>query len=265
MAAQAPRSSRRHELARMLATRTRAAGSRRSRSRRGLHVAPRNVNFLDRHPKLDRKSAGFVWKLAALLLSPLERTVFLDNDGVLRPDLIEISLKISDLAMPVDPRRSATARRRECAGGRPADESAGGPDDVYGRNSPVCSCMMAWRRTPSVTELFESAASLLLERAVPATLAPARAACGAPRVALRQGDQEMIFTQLVHGRSAAAKPSLLVLPEEYYCPGVSAWSGKAALPYVWSTSFGEYPCYAVHGHEIAANASERNAALGLSS
>ena len=83
--------------------------------------------------------------------------------------------------------------------------------------------------------------------------------------ALRQGDQEMIFTQLVHGRSAAAKPSLLVLPEEYYCPGVSAWSGKAALPYVWSTSFGEYPCYAVHGHEIAANATERNAALGLSS
>ena len=82
---------------------------------------------------------------------------------------------------------------------------------------------------------------------------------------LRQGDQEMIFTQLVHGRSAAAKPSLLVLPEEYYCPGVSAWSGKAALPYVWSTSFGEYPCYAVHGHEIAANASERNAALGRSS
>ena len=64
---------------------------------------------------------------------------------------------------------------------------------------------------------------------------------------------------------AAAKPSLLVLPEEYYCPGVSAWSGKAALPYVWSTSFGEYPCYAVHGHEIAANATERNAALGLSS
>ena len=82
---------------------------------------------------------------------------------------------------------------------------------------------------------------------------------------LRQGDQEMIFTQLVHGRSAAAKPSLLVLPEEYYCPGVSAWSGKAALPYVWSTSFGEYPCYAVHGHEVAANATERNAALGLSS
>ena len=83
--------------------------------------------------------------------------------------------------------------------------------------------------------------------------------------ALRQGDQEMIFTQLVHGRSAAAKPSLLVLPEEYYCPGVSAWSGKAALPYVWSTSFGEYPCYAVHGHELAANMTERNAALGLSS
>ena len=75
----------------------------------------------------------------------------------------------------------------------------------------------------------------------------------------------MIFTQLVHGRSAAAKPSLLVLPEEYYCPGVSAWSGKAALPYVWSTSFGEYPCYAVHGHEIASNSTERNAALGLSS
>ena len=42
-------------------------------------------------------------------------------------------------------------------------------------------------------------------------------------------------------------------------------SGKAALPYVWSTSFGEYPCYAVHGHDIAKNATERNAALGLSS
>ena len=234
-------------------------------------VARRNEQFLRRHPKLDRKSAGFVWKLAALLLSPFERTVFLDNDVVvLRPDLIEIllgqSLKISDLAMPVDPRRYwrprgganvPAAGRRTNLPEDPTMFTAGIP--------PVCSCMMAWRRTPSVSELFESAASLLLERAVPRDIGTGARGVRRAARALRQGDQEMIFTQLVHGRSAAAKPSLLVLPEEYYCPGVSAWSGKAALPYVWSTSFGEYPCYAVHGHELAANMTERNAALGLSS
>ena len=81
---------------------------------------------------------------------------------------------------------------------------------------------------------------------------------------MRQSDQEALWLELFTG-PPAQQPALLVLPEEYYCPGVSAWSGKAALPYVWSTSFGEYPCYAVHGHEIAANATERNAALGLSS
>ena len=110
--------------------------------------------------------------------------------------------------------------------------------------------MVAFHNTPVVRSLWWGAAIRLIEGRHPS---------------VRQGDQEMIFTKLVHGRSGAAKPSLLVLPEEYYCPGVSAWSGKAALPYVWSTSFGEYPCYAVHGHEIAANATERNAALGLSS
>ncbi len=80
-------------------------------------VARRNEQFLRRHPKLDRKSAGFVWKLAALLLS---RPVAEDQ-------------RLSDAGRPAA--LLATARRRERAGGRPAGESAGGPDDVYGRNT----------------------------------------------------------------------------------------------------------------------------------
>ena len=131
---------------------------------------------------------------------------------------------------------------------------------------PVCSCMMSWRRTPSVVELFESAASLLLERAVPRDIGMRMLGTrGAKRAALplRQGDQEMIWAQLVHGQSATglAKPKLLVLPEEYYCPGVRAWATPHPFPFTWQTSFGEYPCYAVHSHALAANATERDAAL----
>ena len=203
------------------------------------------------HPKLDRTSAGFVWKLAALLLSPFERTVFLDNDVVvLRPDLIEIllgqSLKISALAMPVDPRRYwrprgganvPAAGRRTNLPEDPTMFTAGIP--------PVCSCMMAWRRTASVTELFESAASLLLERAVPRDIGTGARGVRRAARALRQGDQEMIFTQLVHGRSAAAKPSLLVLPEEYYCPAVAGT--KQAIDIAARLSLGLRPAWGYAG------------------
>ncbi len=63
-----------------------------------------------RHPrslKIREGSHVFLWKLAALLLSPFERTVYLDADvmvlsRVLVSDLLHNSLQRHDIAMPID-------------------------------------------------------------------------------------------------------------------------------------------------------------------
>jgi hypothetical protein len=85
---------------------------------------------------------------------------------------------------------------------------------MFGRGQPpFCSCVMAFRRTPRVRRLFAHAAVRLAHRLNPTDLTD-------PAVGVRQTDQEMLWLELFTG-PVEQQPSLLVLPEEYYCPAVA--------------------------------------------
>lgn len=248
-----------------------AAGLTNSHRFGGLRTTPRPPQERER-PHMMRPH--YLWKLLALASSPFLETVYLDSDVlVLRPtlvtDLLEHSLLVSDLAMPIDPERPKTATSLSTARKHLAALSKGTAvtdPDMYGRGiPPLCSGLFAYRRTPSVQRLLEAAAARLALFLNPHDFS------GEP-FQLRQGDQEMLWLQLA---TAPADPQLrlLPLPEEYAC-GTFWPLGKSKpveTPYhLWVTGIGlghrplwasggvsgllghgrtnRYDCHAIHFH-----------------
>lgn len=198
---------------------------------------------LPRHRRARPAEVPWLFKFAALLLTPFNETVYLDLDVlVLSPsflaDLFERSLRVADLAAPNDPAREA----REYPTFHRLDD--------FGRGvPPPCASLLAYRLTPAVRRMFEAAAAGLLHRSVDLK---ARG--------FRNGDQELIWHLLWSGPPDAGL-RLMQLPEEYYCPvrrgrtymhqlGPSL-DGPVLAPGTWPrwrTSWGKYRCKALHGH-----------------
>ena len=142
-----------------------------------------------------------LWKLIALAASPYQETVFIDNDilvlsHTLVSDLLDHSLHVSDLAFVQDPARprSEARERVNLASARLRGRIVTSPL-MYARGvPPLCTCVMAYRRTPSVRQLLHRATARhflrlnTLDVSTPST--PTH---------IRQGDQEMIWFQLVTG------------------------------------------------------------------
>ena len=206
----------------------------------------------------------YAWKLIAQAASPYEETVFIDNDilvlsRTLVSDLLDHTLHVSDLALVQDPARppSETLRTRtNLASARARGHIVTAPSMYAHGVPPLCTCVMAYRRTPSVRQLLHRAtARLFLHLNTLDVSTPSQ------RTVIRQSDQEMIWFQLVTGTPDALL-RLLVLPEEYYCPAWYPAKGRtAASPYhylvksiaageapVWTTRWGNYDCHAVHLH-----------------
>ena len=208
----------------------------------------------------------FLWKLLALASSPYSETLFVDNDVlVLNPllvrDLLLRSLHLSDFVAITDPARPEAYTWEYYKKLQRSEQGANVMDSppMYRRAvPPLCTALMAFRRTPSVEQLLLRAAARLALYMNPydPTQRPF-----AFRV--RQSDQEMLWFQLSAGEP---DPLLRVfaLPEEYLCPAY--WPNHPLgnnndLPYyhyiyaiaagrtpTWSTRWGSYDCHATHFH-----------------
>ena len=190
----------------------------------------------------------WLWKLAAFLISPFERTVYVDADimvlsGTLAADMLHRSLRTYDMAMPVDvarlgsldprwssrrtkldkrkvfkaaPMKYALVKRPETAQETPHARIESGANLVvsppmFSRGQPpFCCCLMAYKRTPKVRQFFMAGATRLLG-AMHLT-DPTNSTLG-----IRQTDQEMLWFEL-HTGDPTSQPSVMLLPEEYYCP-----------------------------------------------
>ena len=222
----------------------------------------------------------------AQAMTPYEETFYLDNDvlvlqATLAKDLLTNTLRVSDLMMPVDPvrqshstsvsdiRKTKQSRRWGVAAKTPPMYDMGIP--------PLCTCVMAYRRTPSVLRLLEGAAVRL---ALSLNSVDPTVRKGMP-VIIRQSDQEMLWLELTQSPSDPLL-RLFVLPEEYFCPAywpqvdtkhatkkgisfydyISAWStqgknqttnakkrSQVVVP-KWKTGYSPagYPCKATHFH-----------------
>jgi len=135
----------------------------------------------------------YLWKLLVQAASPHMETVYLDNDILTLDDgfvddLLDQTLLVSDLAMAIDPARplsshSSVAERRKVKMQIQSGSVVNRPP-MYGHGiPPLCSCLMAFRRTPSVNSvLLGAAARLILKRP------PTRAAQPGPTAAKRPRD-----------------------------------------------------------------------------
>ena len=187
---------------------------------------------------------AWLFKFAALLLSPFNATVYMDLDVlVLSPtlvdDLLHHTLRVADLAFPHDPAREP---REYPMFHRVADFGRGVP--------PMCAGLLAFRLTPSVSRLLERAADALLRRTA-----------DLKALGFRNGDQEMLWHQLWTGGVADPSLRMMQLPEEYFCPfrrgrermrqlgpSLDGPVLAAATWPRWVTSWGRYRCKALHGH-----------------
>jgi len=138
------------------------------------------------------RPSPFAFKLAAMLATEWEATLFLDADlFVLEPALVHTlltsTLRLADLAAPVVP------GRHKMLGQRVAATAPGAP--------VLCSCLMAYRR--AALPLLRDAAERLLTLSEPSLL--------------RQGDQEYIWLAWTE-RFAQEGVRVLPLPEDWYCP-----------------------------------------------
>ena len=152
-------------------------------------------------------------KLLALLQTPFERTVFLDNDVyLLRRDFVtsmQNIARVSDVAMPIDPVRTAIL-------------------------VPMgCSCIVNYNIN-RVRSLFREALEIFDNRSM--------------FKGMRRGDQEAIWLAWTrttnHDTTTTSNTTstrFLLLPEEYYC----FWHGYRK---VWSSAHRSYNCFALHGH-----------------
>lgn len=154
---------------------------------------------------------AYLFKLSTLLATSFSRALFVDSDmHVRQPELVHVllhsTLEFSDIAAPVD-----TGRNRWLV-------------DIFDKAPPLCSCLMAFRNTPSIKSVWRGAARRLVDVAHPG---------------LRQGDQEMIYFEWIERRRDLR---VLLLPEEWYCP----LRGAGGL---WKSPHGEkYQCRAMHAH-----------------
>jgi len=164
-----------------------------------------------------------LWKLASFLQSPFRRTLYLDQDVLvvwppLAHGLLTETLNIADLASPLDVGRFF-------------------PPYSTSPIPPICGCFIAYSNAIAVHELFFGAASRLIGKA---------------HRGVRQGDQEMIRLEWMSGHQSLR---ILMLPEEYYCPGLQ-YVQENATRAEWHTSWkgtlhverGRYRCKAVHAH-----------------
>ena len=218
-------------------------------------MATRRLSDLkQRKPELVRMVDGsmtFLWKLGWLLLSPFQRTVFLDADVLvlersLVSSLLRRSLRIHEIAFNVDVARPGSLdpsyqtvrslvgsnnvmRTRPIGNGdRPQPQNA--PQFAKGF-PPVCSAMIAFRRQPRVRRLLLYAAARLMSMLNPSDLTNAS-------LGIRQTDQEMLWFELITG-DEAQQPSTLLLPEEYYCPATSG--SRHLLDFLDRLELGIYP------------------------
>ena len=217
-------------------------------------AARRLSDLKQRKPELVRMVDGsmtFLWKLGWLLLSPFQRTVFLDADVLvlersLVSSLLRRSLRIHEIAFNVDVARPGSLdpsyqtvrslvgsnnvmRTRPIGNGdRPQPQNA--PQFAKGF-PPVCSAMIAFRRQPRVRRLLLYAATRLMSMLNPSDLTNAS-------LGIRQTDQEMLWFELITG-DEAQQPSTLLLPEEYYCPATSG--SRHLLDFLDRLELGIYP------------------------
>ena len=170
--------------------------------------------MLDSSGHVDGRDAllfdAYLFKLSTLLNTRFSRALFVDADmHVRQPELVHLmlhsTLELSDVAAPVD-----TQRNRWLV-------------DVFEKAPPLCSCLLAFRNTPSVQSLWRGAARRLVHVTHPG---------------VRQSDQENIYFEWIYARHDLR---VLVLPEEWYCPLANART--------WRSPHGEsLQCRATHAH-----------------
>ena len=161
------------------------------------------------------RPSPFAFKIAAMLATEWEATLFLDADlFVLEPALVHTlltsTLRFADLAAPIVP------GRHKMLGLRVAATAPGAP--------VLCSCLMAYRR--AALPLLRDAAERLLAFSEPSML--------------RQGDQEYIWLAWTD-RFAQEGVRVLPLAEDWYCPT------EALRRYYASVGT---RCQAMHQHRI---------------
>ena len=173
------------------------------------------------------RSAPYLFKLSALLRVDAPRALFLDCDLLVlqrsfAAEMLRSVLAVSDVAMPIDPgREPALAERRP-----PWTTATAGPP-------PLCSAVIAFRRTNATAALWLGAGARLISAAHPE---------------VRQGDQEAIWFEWTRGSGRGLR--VLPLPEEYYCPLERRQAPQRLEAAVWRSSWrnGRYRCRSVHGH-----------------
>ena len=177
----------------------------------------------------------YAWRLSAFVQSSFQLTLHLDADVmVLDPSfadaLFSTAPLVSDVAMPVDPNRGTSKQGQLWS-------SAGG-----WAVPPLCGCLMLYNKTEAVQQWLLSSAKRLLSMTD-------------RHADLRLGDQEYLWYEWVEGRGRNLR--LLVLPEEFYCPGNGVTFEQPQQAFTWHTSWlsptrvqtGAYPCRAVHTHD----------------
>lgn len=186
-----------------------------------------------------------VWllKINVLLRARFERTLFLDLDiWLAQPafpaNVLEQTLNVTDVAFVVD-------------AGRPNKHHTFLPRRVrrwWAAPPPMCSCLVAYRKTAAVVRFFAGAARRFL--------------AGDFLESRKHTDQEAMYSEWLQSQDPALR--LLLLPEEYYCPrwgdfgfNFTDAQGKPITRLVdaeWHTDFGwPYYCRTVHGHLRAAD------------
>ena len=196
------------------------------------------------------------WKLLGLLSSPFTRTLYLDLDVYLldrrlAPSLFERTLRIADVAMPMEAARAAFA-------GDYWQEEAG--------MGQLCSALMVYRRNRATDALFRGALGQLLTLQRPEACVDYTPAHNPKNLTkyvcneMRQGDQEYIMQEWIR----AADPALRVvaLPEEFYCPGVRLKGTNGhSLHADWATPYRNHPklrCRSVHGRFLLSSDSPQD-------
>ena len=185
------------------------------------------------HSRKELSTLPFLFKLNAWLSTPFNQTLALDCDVyVVWPKLpftlLQRTLELADIAMPMDPGRHWRLWRHAHA-------------------PQLCTALAAFGSGKRVRSLFLGAVTRLVSAAVKAS---SRSRFN-PNRDMRVGDQEMLWVEwTAHAEHHQLR--VLALPEEWYCPWLPlqrGGDGQLQEPR-WSTSWksGTYPCASLHGH-----------------
>ena len=180
----------------------------------------------------------YLWKLVCLLRSPFNQTLYFDTDlYVISPtfasDLLHNTLHTADLAFATEVKRGGDVMYSGVAPYvlNPPQSARGAP--------AICSCLVAWRRTPStiafwrrvIVRMSRNLARAPYSRSFPPGQGYSSSKLRGVRLKLtplledlmnaslrvRPGDQEFMQAELMRGPSDPHL-RLAMLPEEYYCP-----------------------------------------------